>query len=443
MSEISRVSRKKFLGGAAVAAGSTLFLPGGLAEAATRGATRARAAKTAAGKTASAKQAYELVAPLDRTALAGYSRPFQFGAEIAVKEINDGGGIQGRPIRLRVLDIDGIKPEGVSSGFKKAMTYKPDAIYTAAILSNPPANAVVAANPVPYLGGNTSIANVEQIASSPKYFSIFQYDPTELPYGAGIVPFLNTIEADGEFKPSSHTVYVIEGDGVYEQTIIKAFMDSAKKSGKWKVVGVERISKPVTDWGATLNKIRDAKPGVIVNTDYLPDDAASFLKQFTAKPTNSLIYFQYVTTIPGFYKLAGKAGEGVIGSTHMGFLDDAIGQTFKAKFQERSGGQVPDGYGGAGYDMTYMLANAWGRVGDPKDVHGVCRELKAMRYRGVNGTYWMDRPGQYAVCYPTEIKDPSLALPHLFYQGRAGKNEIIYPRPYTSARYTPAPYQKG
>ncbi len=440
MSEVLGFTRKKLLAGAA-ATGAGLLLPQAVARAAP-GATRARAAKTAAGKTA-VKPAYTIVVPLDSGPFAPFDRNFAVGLNIAREEINRLSGVQGRRIEFKSVGYSAVTPEGVTAGFTKALTLKPDAVLVAALLANSQANDTIASNPVPYLNGNTSIANVNQVASNQKrYFSCFQYDPTEVPYGPGIVPFLNAIEAGGTWRPPSHKVFVIEGDGAYEQVIAKGLRDTARKSGRWTVVANERVTKPLTDWGPTLAKIRAAKPAVIVNTDYFLDDAVSFLKQFAAKPTNSLVYFQYTPLAQGFYKLVGKAGEGVVAATVLGFLDDQIGRAFKAKVRARVGG-LPDGYTGAGYDLVYMLANAWGLVGNAKNVEVVSRELRRMRYRGVCGTYWMDRPGQNSLAYPTEIDDPSLGLGHVFYQGQGGRNVIVYPRPYIQARYRPAPYQKS
>ena len=49
--------------------------------------------------------------------------------------------------------------------------------------------------------------------------------------------------------------------------------------------------------------------------------------------------------------------------------------------------------------------------------------MKRLIYRGVNGIYRVDPEGQSAFCYPTQVTDPSLGMPHQFLQHQDFKTD--------------------
>lgn len=431
------------LGGIALA-GVAAACGGSSGETADTAASSAADTSTAGGQSqGTSGEPYRLVQPLNLTGpLAPDAEESKNATELAVKEINDAGGIQGRPIEQIVFDADVTTPDGVTAAMQKAIAEKADAIAIPHVLANAPALEVLASYGCPYLNLSTSIDQTTQVANDPeRYYFVFQVDPTEVPYGTGFVPALNGIESSGAWTPSSRTIFVLEGDGVYEQTISKGIQEGAESSGTWEVVAIEPIVKPVNDWGPSLSKIRDANPGVIANINYLPDDTAAFMKQFAADPTNSLVYIQYAPSLPRFSELAGEAGNGVIWSTVSGRLPDQIGSTFLERYRAAFGKDPGITNAGGVYDSIFMLANAWGRVGDSKDFKAVCNYLRTNVYRGVNGGYWFDHDGQHGLAYPAETPDPSLGQATLFAQVQEGTSVIIDPVPYTQGAYQLAAWQ--
>jgi branched-chain amino acid transport system substrate-binding protein len=418
---------------------------GGNGEAAAPTTSASPETGAAGGQTQSAAggEPYRLVQPLNLSGpLAPDAEDSQNATELAVKEINDAGGIQGRPIEQVVFDADVTTPDGVTAAMEKAIAEQADAIAIPHVLANAPALEVLATYGCPYLNLSTSIDQTTQVANDPERYSfVFQVDPTEVPYGTGFVPALNGIEASDAWTPSARTIFILEGDGVYEQTISKGIQDGAAESGTWEVVGVEPIVKPVNDWGPSLSKIKDANPGVIANINYLAEDTAAFMKQFAADPTNSLVYIQYAPSLPRFAELAGDAGNGVIWSTVSGRLPDAIGDAFLDKYRAAFGKDPGITNAGGLYDSVYMLADAWGRVGDGKNFKAVCDYLRTNVYRGVNGGYWFDHEGQNGLAYPSETPDPSLGQATLFAQVQEGTSVIIDPVPYTQGTYQLAAWQ--
>jgi branched-chain amino acid transport system substrate-binding protein len=364
------------------------------------------------------------------------------GSGLAIDEINSSGGIAGRKISRIVLDADVATPEGVTTAFKKLVSAKVDAILVGYIQVDAPSYDIAAAYGAPYIHGNTLDAGVQRVKANPKkYFNIFNVDSTEVHYGVNFPLFLQHLASTGEFKPRAKTIHFIEGDLGYSQNISRAGQTAFKKAG-WNVVGVEKVVTPTNDWTPVIRKLQQKKAAVIMNCHPAPADLAAFMKQFAANPTDALVYLQYGPSVPVFQQLAGKAANGAVWSTVVGTFNDQLGKAFQAKYRAKY--KSDPGFANAGqcYDEVYMLASAWGRVGDPRNFHAVANALRTTIHRGVSGTINMNRLGQYSLSYPYETNDPSLGIASLYFQIQNGKQTIISPSPYAEARYTKAPWQK-
>jgi branched-chain amino acid transport system substrate-binding protein len=364
------------------------------------------------------------------------------GSGLAIDEINSSGGIAGRKISRIVLDADVATPEGVTTAFKKLVSAKVDAILVGYIQVDAPSYDIAAAYGAPYIHGNTLDAGVQRVKANPKkYFNTFNVDSTEVHYGANFPLFLQHLASTREFTPRAKTIHFIEGDLGYSQNISRAGQAAFKKAG-WTVVGVEKVVTPTNDWTPVIRKLQQKKAAVIMNCHPAPADLAAFMKQFAANPTNALVYLQYGPSVPVFQQLAGKAANGAVWSTVVGTFNDQVGKAFQAKYRAKY--KSDPGFANAGqcYDEVYMLASAWGKVGDPRNFHAVANALRTTIHRGVSGTINMNRPGQYTLSYPYETNDPSIGMASLYFQIQNGKQTIISPSPYAEARYTKAPWQK-
>jgi len=424
----------------------TKFLAAGAAAAGTLGfAGYARAASGRAQTSAGIRQArgYFIGSPFPlHSFYAADGKQMENGSGLAIDEINSSGGIAGRKIRRLVIDADVATPEGVTTAFKKLVSAKVDAILVGYIQVDAPSYDISAAYGAPYIHGNTLDAGVQRVKANPtKYYNIFNVDSTEVHYGTNFPAFLARLATSGQFRPRAKTIHFIEGDLGYSQNISHAGQTAFKKAG-WNVVGVEKVVTPTNDWTPVIGKLRSKNAAVVMNCHPAPADLAQFMKQFAANPTNALVYLQYGPSVPQFLQLAGKAANGAIWSTVVGTFNDQLGKAFQAKYKAKY--KSDPGFANAGqcYDEVYMLAAAWGRVGNPRNFKAVCRALRTTIRRGVSGTINMNRPGQYSLSYPFETNDPSLGMAHLYFQIQNGKQTIIFPSPYAEARYQKAPWQK-
>ena len=125
------------------------------------------------------------------------------------------------------------------------------------------------------------------------------------------------------------------------------------------------MNAPLSEWGPVLAKIRQNPPGVVFHADYIVGDLASFTKQFRSEPTPSLLYEQYGPSVPEYLKLTGDAANGVIWSTVIGILPDAMGEQYKKDFDAKFKQQPGLSLAGAQRDAVFLWWSAAARAGDP------------------------------------------------------------------------------
>ena len=119
---------------------------------------------------------------------------------------------------------------------------------------------VIANSGIIYVHYDTTIAHNNLIKSDPdKYFGSFQGDPAELWYGEGLLDYLKSLEAGGQWKPANDKLAIIASAGVYSVNIANAVKDKAAAYG-WTVDLFETVNVPISEWGPTLAKIRRIRP---------------------------------------------------------------------------------------------------------------------------------------------------------------------------------------
>ena len=81
------------------------------------------------------------------------------GAMMAIEEINAAGGVLGRPLEAKIIDVDMLSPEGNVAGFQALIEGGAHALASAFTIIPQPAMDTAAPSGIPYLHGNTSSVN--------------------------------------------------------------------------------------------------------------------------------------------------------------------------------------------------------------------------------------------------------------------------------------------
>jgi len=377
---------------------------------------------------------------------------FKNGLDLAAEEINAAGGILGRPIEIHVEDTKEMGADIVSQAMQRLI----DRFSTPVLMNgyNVGTNMIemdiAADNDVIMMHYNTLISHNEKFKTDPdRYYGCFQGDPPEYWYGPGCLNFLKTLSEGDKWKAPNKKIAIIPSANEYSIVIANAIRDKATEYG-FEISLFETVPFPTNQWGPTLAKLRQDPPAAIIVTHFLPQDLAQFMVQFLAQPINSLVYMQYGPSLPAFREIGGEAVNGVIYSTVVGCLPADYSKPFRAAYRAKFGPNSAYITGSQTYDGLWMWAIAAAIAGGPSEpfnkeqTQKVAAVLRRNVYRGVNGTYRADPAGQSAYCYPTQVADPSLGMPHQFLQHQDYKTDpkLIAPALYATDSFVLPPWFK-
>ena len=349
---------------------------------------------------------------------------FERGLRLAAKEINAAGGIHGRPIEIMVEDTSNMGADNVSQAMQRLI----DRSEVSAIINgyNIGTNMIeldVAADAdIIFIHYNTLILHNNKVKSDlNRYYGGFQGDPPEYWYGPGFLKYLVSLEAQGKWKRPNNKLAVIPSANEYSVVIANAIRDAAAEYG-FEISLYETVPFPNNQWGPVLAKLREDPPAAVAVTHFLPQDLAQFMIDFVPNPTNSLIYMQYGPSLPAFREIGGKAVNGTIYSTVIGALPDEFAKQFYADYYREYGQNSAPLTGSQTYDGLWHWALGAAIAGGPGEAYDgeqnrkVAQAMKNLVYRGVNGTCRYIHDEHSAYCFPTQVSDPSLGMPHQFLQ---------------------------
>lgn len=381
------------------------------------------------------------------------ARNFQYGIELAVEEINEYGGVLGRPLEVHFEDTKEITAETVTSAARRLI----DRHNVHAIINGYNSLSVraeydtVADAGIPYMHDNTQYGHQFAVRDNPdRYYCIFQDDPSEYYYGPGLIYFLDELERTGKWKRPNNKIALFSGSIDYAITIASGIRDTAPQFG-WELAIDDVVTQPVDDWGPSLVKSRAEEPALIAATHGLPSDQTGLVTGFAENPTQSLLYVQYALQLRAFLDIVKETGHGVFCSTTIGALQDEIGLAFYKKVRDTYGQDASPSVAGQVYDSYFTWAIAAARAGGSGAPYDgieqnkkVCHFLREQIYRGVVGTIkymW----GQAAQPYPAETNDTSLGMPTLIMQCQDWTKDVVFvaPEPYDSAQWMTPPWLKS
>ena len=365
--------------------------------------------------------------------------------EMAANDLNEAGGVLGRKVETVALDIESdLVPDKIRNVLQRLVNEKNVAMVSMVFCDyvNSGWDPVVTKG-VPLFHVNASIVNTGWVAEDPATRGmIFESCPNETHYGPNLVGLLARLQDTGKWTPKKKTVAIATSTDPYSLLIANNFRDGIQKEG-WEVVVYEKVTAPLSEWGPVLSKIRATSPALVVNTDWLATDLAAFTKQFMGSPTPSLVYEQFGPSTPEYIELAGDAANGVLWSTTVGVLPDKMGDEFRARFDETYGVKMGFSTAGAIYDQVMLWAQAAGMAGDAEDYPSVVNWIKSGIHRGIVGTEHFDPADNQALSYPSDIDDPSLAMPLLSFQIQNLEQICIDPFPYPNGEFQLPPQLGG
>jgi branched-chain amino acid transport system substrate-binding protein len=364
------------------------------------------------------------------------------GSVLAAAEINASGGIGGRRVEQLVVDMDIFSTHDVARVFQQLIDAEVDAITSSYLFAGlDTARTLAAAYGAPYMHAMTSEAQAQIVRDDRDgHSAVFQVCPTELYYGPGFIRFLNELR-EGGWRPPNRRLAFVEDPLPGGQMVNQLAIDLAERSG-WQITGVETVPALGADWPAVAERVERLDPAAIMITQFLAGELASFQRQIVQRLPGALVYAIYAPSVPEFLELAGPASEGMVWATVTGTYSDMLGRRFRSDYAQAFGRPAGRSHAGIAYDEVHLLAQAWMAVPNPSHFPAVAGQLRRLRYRGVNGSYYLDNAGQSGLGFPDVTRDPSLGQAHLVFQVQNGTHRIISPQPYAESTFR-VPSRRG
>lgn len=379
---------------------------------------------------------------------------FRKGVILAVEELNARGGLLGRRIEPIFVDTCRQSAEEVVSAARFLIEkHKVHAIVNGYNIG--PQNSEyepIADAGIIYVHSNTLLQHHDTVMSDPdRYFGCFMADPADYWYGPGFIKFISWLRDTGQWTPNSDRLAIISGSKPYSIVIARAMAAAAAEYG-WRVCyGPRIVQTPTTQWREVINEVRETQPAVLANTHFYAGDLSYFQRQFMEQPMDCIVYLQYGAMHQTFTDIAREDSVGVIVSSVIGLLRDEMGKRFEARYVARFGEGSTAGIGCQTYSNLHhyavaaAMAGGSGAPGDFEQNRKVAFALKGMIYRSVQGTIRYNPDWQAVEPYPIVTHDPSLGMPHIFYQIQDFRKSLsmIAPEPYNTDRFILPPWMSG
>lgn len=379
-----------------------------------------------------------VLAPLTGT-MGSDGADFVKGAQWAIEEQNAKGGVNGHMFEMVTADVKDESPDNVSSAVQRLLaTDGVQVVLTGyASLSLFEVDLFADAE-MPYLSSGPSGSFAGIVSKDPsKYDCCWSLSPSYKGYETDVLPFLEKLSADGSFKIRNKKLAMISSDNPYSRSISEGMKASFIKAG-WTVTVDEMVPfGQVNDWRASLAKVRQDPPDLVVNTDYQPGNSALFLKQFLDEPTQSLVFLQYAPSVPEFVELTKAQSTGVLYNLIGGAIDSPgwpRGQAVQAGFTKKFG-QAPGVYGSALYEEANLYFRALAKVGDPSKHAEIGKAIGADTFEAAPGPVSFDPKTHLAV-------QDNDHIPVTFWQIVDGKRILVGPAKYATGKFQSPPWIK-
>jgi len=337
------------------------------------------------------------------------------GLKMAVKEINDQGGLLGRKLELILYDTEELLSETFAAAAEKLiMRDKVDVLIAG--YSGEAGPDTFGKYDVPYLYNEGSLACVEiHRANAEEYWNVFMTCDHSLNFGRFAFDMVQAMADRAGYKFPNKKLAIVWGGWNWDKMYAEGFGKRAEEKG-WEVVYNTETTVETTEWGGVLVNIRASNPSIIFFGVWGSGAPATFLRQFKENPIDALIVYNQCTVNPEFLNILGEEADGPIDQSYHGVLPTPAGKAWLERYKEMFGEEHTGLMDVVTYDELMMWAAAVKRVGKADDYRAVAKAIQENPYKGIAGTYRFNED-RYAPVTPD--------LPMFAYQYQGGKRVLI------------------
>lgn len=361
------------------------------------------------------------------------------GAQLAVDELNAGGGVAGHTFELVVGDVGEAGADAVATAAERLLGDRDmGAIMTGYASGSNFEIEMMAEQEMIYMVSANSSQTEEIISPNPDDFpTVWSLTPSYAGYNTEIVPVIDGLATDGKLELPNKKVAIISSDNPYSKGIADGMAESFGEAG-WEVTINDLLPfGEINDWRGFLGKVRQDPPAVLINTDYVSANAALFVSQFNEDPTDSLVFIQYAPSVPEFLELTKDQSSGIVYNLLGGVLNTPTNPRAAEVLEKYTTkyGNEPGTYGPALYEQVLIYAKALEEVGDPSDRVAIGKAIGASNTQTAMGAVQFDPKTHLAV----QSND---GIPIQFYQINDGERVLFYPPVYSTGEFAEPEWMK-
>lgn len=307
-------------------------------------------------------------------AYANYGLSEKNGAELAVKEINEAGGIAGKQIELSYQDSQG-ESESAVNAYGKLMDWGME-VSLGCVLSGENASVVAAARDDDVLLITPSGSADKCIDGNDKAFRVCFYDSYQGAAAAQYIKENNIVDTVG---------VLYQSDVDYSVGLYNAFVDQCGKLGITIAETQTFTASTSTDFSTQVNAL--VSSGVkLVFIPFYAEEASTFLTQARGKFADGVYFFG----ADGLDGILGKVAQDPTTANNVLMLTPFSAdnpaenvQSFVKKYQEAYGA-TPDQFAADAYDAIYAIKAAVEKAGSTSGA-ALASALTSLTVEGVTG----------------------------------------------------------
>ncbi len=308
-------------------------------------------------------------------AYANYGLSEKNGAELAVKEINEAGGIAGKQIELSYQDSQG-ESESAVNAYGKLMDWGME-VSLGCVLSGENASVVAAARDDDVLLITPSGSADKCIDGNDKAFRVCFYNSYQGAAAAQYIKENNIVDTVG---------VLYQSDVDYSVGLYNAFVDQCGKLGITIAETQTFTASTSTDFSTQVNAL--VASGVkLVFIPIYAEEASTFLTQARGKFAGDVYFFG----ADGLDGILGKVEQDPTIANNVLMLTPFAAdnpsenvQSFVKKYQEAYGA-TPDQFAADAYDAVYAIKAAIEKAGSTSG-DALASALTSLTVEGVTGT---------------------------------------------------------
>lgn len=308
-------------------------------------------------------------------AYANYGLSEKNGAELAVKEINEAGGIAGKQIELSYQDSQG-ESESAVNAYGKLMDWGME-VSLGCVLSGENASVVAAARDDDVLLITPSGSADKCIDGNDKAFRVCFYDSYQ---GAAAAQYIK----DNDIVDTVGVLY--QSDVDYSVGLYNAFVEKCGELGITIAETQTFTSTTSTDFSTQVNALV-ASGAKLVFIPIYAEEASTFLTQARGKFADDVYFFgaDGLDGILGKVEQDPTIANNVLMLTPFSADNPAENvQSFVKKYQEAYGA-TPDQFAADAYDAIYVIKAAVEKAGSTSGA-ALASALTSLTVEGVTGT---------------------------------------------------------